>query len=186
MWDEIPSIINVIWNYLSIPELERFSHCSMGKYQLLPELSSYPGYFRKPHQLSMGLWNIQGNLFRYVFHLTLNWAFDYYPKIGLPHWNQVAHICVSKLDHHWFRWWLVAWSAPSHYLKQWWYIVNWIPRNKLQWNFNRSIDRQWQVNSVIDWLALLRGWYQGLFVWVAVIYIPKNSEIGLLWCGNGD
>ena len=22
--------------------------------------------------------------------------------------------------HHWFRWWLVAWSAPSHYLYQCW------------------------------------------------------------------
>ena len=27
-------------------------------------------------------------------------------------------------NHHWFRQWLVAWSAPSHYLNQWWGIVN--------------------------------------------------------------
>ena len=34
--------------------------------------------------------------------------------------------------------WLVAWSVPSHYLNQCWNIVNWTPRNKLQWNVNRN------------------------------------------------
>ena len=29
---------------------------------------------------------------------------------------------------------ILAWSAPSHYLDQSWYIVNWILWNKLQWN----------------------------------------------------
>ena len=32
---------------------------------------------------------------------------------------------------------LVAWTAPSHYLNQWWNI-NWTLRNKFQWNFNRN------------------------------------------------
>ena len=27
--------------------------------------------------------------------------------------------------HHWFKQWLVAWTAPSHYLNQCWNIVNW-------------------------------------------------------------
>ena len=27
---------------------------------------------------------------------------------------------------------------PSHYLNQCWYIFNWTPRNKLQWDFNRN------------------------------------------------
>ena len=31
------------------------------------------------------------------------------------------------------------WSAPSHYLNQWWNIVNWTLRNKLQWNLNRNL-----------------------------------------------
>ena len=35
------------------------------------------------------------------------------------------HICVRELGQHWFREWLVAWSAPSHYLNRWWLIVNW-------------------------------------------------------------
>ena len=44
------------------------------------------------------------------------------------HCGRVVHICVSKL----------TWSVPSHYLKQCWNIVNWTPRNKLQWNFHRN------------------------------------------------
>ena len=30
--------------------------------------------------------------------------------------------------------------APSHYLNQWWNIVNWTFRNKLQWNFNQNFN----------------------------------------------
>ena len=48
----------------------------------------------------------------------------------------VPHICVSQSGQHWFRWWLVAWTAPSHYLNQCWNIVNCTLRNKLQWNLN--------------------------------------------------
>ena len=51
----------------------------------------------------------------------------------------MTHICVVELSHHWFRWWLVAYSAPSHYLNQCWNIVNWTSRNNLQWNFNRNL-----------------------------------------------
>ena len=65
------------------------------------------------------------------------------------------HICVTRpqwvnslrpsdaymsqwTNHHWFIYWLVAWTAPSHHLNQCWNMVNWTLRNKLQWNFNRS------------------------------------------------
>ena len=41
-------------------------------------------------------------------------------------------------NHHWFRQWLVAWSASSHYLNQCWDIVNWTLRDKLQWSRNRN------------------------------------------------
>ena len=50
----------------------------------------------------------------------------------------VPHICISESGQHWFRWWLVAYWAPNHYLNQWWVIVNWTLRNKLQWNFNQN------------------------------------------------
>ena len=33
---------------------------------------------------------------------------------------------------------MVACSAPSHYLKQCWFILNWTPGNNFQWNSNRN------------------------------------------------
>ena len=50
-------------------------------------------------------------------------------------------------SNHWSRKWLVAWSAPSHYLNQCWDIVNWILRNKLQWNINRNSNIFIQENE---------------------------------------
>ena len=48
--------------------------------------------------------------------------------------------CVHQYQtkQHWFRQWLVAWPAPSHYLNQFWLIVNWTLRNKLPWNSNQN------------------------------------------------
>ena len=55
----------------------------------------------------------------------------------LIHWGRVTHICGGNIDQHCFRKWLVACSAPSHYLNQCWNIVNWTLRNKpLQWHHN--------------------------------------------------
>ena len=45
------------------------------------------------------------------------------------------------------REWLVAWTAPSHYLNQCWDIVNWILGNKLQWNFNHNSNIFIQENA---------------------------------------
>ena len=53
-----------------------------------------------------------------------------------------------KSNHHWFRWWLVAWSAPNHYLNQCWNIVNWTLRNKIQWNSNRNPNIFIQENAL--------------------------------------
>ena len=62
-------------------------------------------------------------------------------------------------NHHWFRQWLVAWSAPNHYLNQCWDIVNWTLRNKLQWNFNQNtnifIQKNAFENIVCETVAIL-------------------------------
>ena len=39
------------------------------------------------------------------------------------------------------------WTAPSHYRNQCWNIVNWILRNKSQWNFNHNSYIFIQENS---------------------------------------
>ena len=57
------------------------------------------------------------------------------------------HICVDNLGHHWFRYWLVACSAPSHYLNQYWNIVSCTLGNGLHWNFNWNLDILIQINA---------------------------------------
>ena len=58
---------------------------------------------------------------------------------SITHWLTylplVPHICVSESGQHWFRQWLVTYSAPSHYLNQCWVVVNWTLRKNLQWFF---------------------------------------------------
>ena len=49
-----------------------------------------------------------------------------------------AHTCFNESGRPWFRQWLVAYSAPSHYLNQYWVIINWTLRNDLQWNYNHN------------------------------------------------
>ena len=61
----------------------------------------------------------------------------------------IAHICVSEPIRHWFRYCLVASSAPSHYLHQYWLNVNWTPPgNRFQWNLNRN-SIIWISNSCL-------------------------------------
>ena len=45
------------------------------------------------------------------------WMPDLQMRCSKTHLPLVPHICVSELGQHWFRSWLVAYSAPSHYLK---------------------------------------------------------------------
>ena len=54
----------------------------------------------------------------------------------------------QKTNHHWFREWLAAWSAPSHYLDQCWNIVKSNLRNKLQWNRKRNSHIFIQENAL--------------------------------------
>ena len=43
---------------------------------------------------------------------------------NITHLTLVSHICVSESGQHWFRQWLVAYSVPSHHLKQCWVSAN--------------------------------------------------------------
>ena len=46
-------------------------------------------------------------------------------------WGRTTHICVTNQGEHWFRFWLVAWSASSQYLYERCNTVNWTLRNRL-------------------------------------------------------
>ena len=76
-------------------------------------------------------------------HQTIIWSiddpFDWY-MYSLP--GRVNTLKPSdaymfkETNQHWFRQWLVTWTVQTHYLNQWWDIVDWTLRNKLQWNLN--------------------------------------------------
>ena len=86
----------------------------------------------------MDRWTMNGSIIFYREEIIATLEM-YLSKIKeLTHWGRVTHLCVSKLRHQWFRWWLVARLAPSHYLKQLWLIVNWTLGNKFQWFFYRT------------------------------------------------
>ena len=79
---------------------------------------------------------------------------------ALTHWGRLTHICVSRLCHHWFRQWLVAWPAPSHCLNQWWNIVNWTLGNKFRWNHyqnnhSRKYALECRLQSVVNLVSSL-------------------------------
>ena len=79
-----------------------------------------------------------------------------------------------RVNHHRFRKWIVAWTAPSHYLNQCWNIVNWTLRNKLQWNFTRNsyifIQENALENVVCEMASILSR----------PQYVKKNSVVRLI------
>ena len=84
-------------------------------------------------------------------HISLVWKRQQYVYGQNAPWNMYFNSlrpsdAFMRRYHHWFRQWLVAWSAPSHYLNQCWHIVNLTLMNKLQWNFNRNANISIQEN----------------------------------------
>ena len=60
------------------------------------------------------------------------------------------------INHHWFRLWLVACSAPNHYLKQGWNHVNWEQTSvKYESNLYIFIQENAFGNVVYDKRAIL-------------------------------
>ena len=107
----------------------------------------------------------------------------------------MAHICVAKLSH-WCRQWLVACSAPSHYLNQCWHTVNWTLANEFQWNFIwNSRKCIWNslckmaailslpecVNSSPPSAAYMRQWTGSALVEIIpVVYSAPNHYLNML------
>ena len=77
------------------------------------------------------------------FHSTLFLTFNSLKRSD-------AYVCLIKLSYHWFRQWLGAWQAPSHYLNQSWNIVNWTQQNNLRWNIHQNTIIFIQENAFED------------------------------------
>ena len=97
----------------------------------------------------------------------------------LTHFPLVPHIYVSESGEYWFRKWLVAYSAPGHYLNQCWVILNWTLENKLQWNCNKDTKLFVHENVYENYRLrngghLVQGW------WVNTRNIATFCEISLI------
>ena len=82
---------------------------------------------------------------------------------------------VSELGQHCFGWWLVACSAPSHYLNQYCLIANWTLRNKLQWNLNHNTKLFIHENAfkyiVCEMTTILSGWrWVNFIIWMVLCH----------------
>ena len=93
------------------------------------------------------------------------------------------HICVGELGLHWFRKWLVAWTAPSHNLNQYWHIVNHTPWNIIQWNsiWNSNICIQENAfeHAVCEMAAIFS---KGIFI--NIIHFSQHHPGDLLNAGD--
>ena len=101
-------------------------------------------------------------------------------------------MCVSIQGHNSFRKWLVAWSAPSHYLNLWWNIVNWNLRSKHTFPFREihlkmqsakyrrlCLDLQYIPRNMHTVFALLC-----FFVIIHWLIFPYPSGLLHWHCGN--
>ena len=96
----------------------------------------------------------------------------YWPQLASTYLPLVPHICVGELGQPYFKYWLVACLAPSHYLNQCWVIVNGTLRNKLQWNFNQS-----------SWIFIHRNAFEDIICKIAAILSqPKYVKDVLQIC----
>ena len=92
---------------------------------------------------------------------VLDWVFYRFREslLTLTHLPLVPHICVNEAGQHWFKQWLVAYSAPCHYLNQCWAIINWTLGNKIKWNSSQNtklvIHENALENVVFETAAIL-------------------------------
>ena len=103
--------------------------------------------------------------------------------VMLTHWGRMMHICVSKLttigsDN--------SLSPPSHYLNQWWNIVNSNLRNKLQWNHKQNSSIFIQENAfenVVCEMASISSrpqWVKGSYGSIPYAYSLKYLNLELI------
>ena len=100
-------------------------------------LTVYSDADHRKHQSSTSLAFVRG-IHRGPVNSPHKWPVTWkmFPFDDVIMWGWVTNICISNPGYHCFRKWPVACTVPSHYLNQCWNIVNWTPRNKLQWTLN--------------------------------------------------
>ena len=67
--------------------------------------------------------------------------------------------------------------APSHYLNQYWIIVNWTTTNKLQWNVNRNSNIFIQENAFENVVCEMASICLGLNVLTRIIEAQLTAQL---------
>ena len=115
----------------------------------------------------MELWCIMGDEDLHCSNVSIT-CYKIIPSITINSLRPSDAYMRRWSNPHGFIWWLVAWSAPSHYLYQCWIIVNWALRKKLQRNCNRiwyiSIHENASENVIWTMAAILSRpqWMNGI------------------------
>ena len=90
---------------------------------------------------------------------------------ALIHWGRVTHMCVSELT-------IIGSDnglSPGRrqaiiWTREWWNIVNWTLRNKLQWNFIRNSNIFIQQNALENVVCEMASICLGLNVLIPITY----------------
>ena len=95
----------------------------------------------------------------------------------LTHWRRLTHICVIELIHHWFRQWLVAWPASSHYLNN----AGSLLMGPRRTNFNKKNHQEnafenvvWKMATMLSGLDM--STHPSLMIFIC------TRELGFHWC----
>ena len=127
-------------------------------------------------------------------HLNLPQAIGYFtywlmPDINMSGWHFVSffstvnlrpgvvNINVSALGRPWFSLWLVACSAPSHYLNQCWFVINLAITYKLEWNLKESTNISFKKMH----LKMSSAKCQPFLFWPHCIKVCALSDIKQSW-----
>ena len=100
---------------------------------------------------------------------------------SFTHLPLMPHVRVSELAQNWFRWWLVACSATSHYLNQCWLFCQLDPYEqasvKFESKYTTFLSWKWIWNVVWEMAAILP---RGGWVWVdelkIFMHLPWNTK----------
>ena len=79
------------------------------------------------------------------------------------HWSLLVRVKLTIFQH-WFRWWIGADQAPSHYLNQWW-LVYWriyasLGLNELKWIANWHEISPFYCSVIFTSAILILSWHR--------------------------
>ena len=97
----------------------------------------------------------------------------------LTHWGRVTYLYASVNYPSLVQIMACAWTAPSHYLNQYWNVADCTLRNKLQWSFIRNsnifIKKMHLKMSYAKWRSFCLG-----------LNMLKMSQCGIATCNPHD